>query len=248
MGYREKNPKRVKKGFSVVESMLSMFFFLLIVLFSLECFIATKKHFNQLQRSETSNTAAYAALDRMRRDVEEAGMGLKELMTMGVLEGISQDQNELVILSKQEELPVIEDIVSGQQRIAVANTRNIKIGQQICIFNSGNGEMRSVISTTRDSILLDLPFDDEYPQERTKLLILRRLSLFFDESAEIIRRKVNTSPAQPLLEEVASFGYEFSEDSNLVRFHFGLNMEEEKDYETTVFPKNMALSITRQGI
>jgi competence protein ComGF len=245
MGCKAKIMAGLEKGFSMVESMISMFIFLLIVLFSLDCFIVTKKHFNQLQQSETSNTAAYAALDRMRRDIIEAGKGLKEPMALGILEGISTNQNELVILSQQEKLSVLEDIVSGQQRVPADNTRNLKIKQQICIFGSGNGEVHSIVSVTQDSILLDSPVASQYLQEETSLVLLRRLSLFFDESTQIIRRKVNNSPSQPLLEGVASFRFEYFKDSNLVRLHLCLNMEEEKDYETTVFPKNTALPVTK---
>lgn len=245
MGCRAKITARVEKGFSMIESMISLFLFLLIVLFSLDCFVATKKHFNQLQQSETSNTAAYAALDRMRGDIIEAGLGLKEPMALGILEGISQDQNELVLLSQQEGLPLVEDIVPGQQRILVANTRKLKIRQHICIFSSDSGEVHSIVSITRDSILLDSPLASHYFQEKTSLILLRKLSLFFDKSAAIIRRKVNNSPAQPLLEGVASFSFEFFKDANLVRLHLCLKTEEDKDYETIVFPKNTALYVAR---
>jgi len=245
MGCEGRLTTRAEKGFSLIESVISLFFFFLIVLFSLDCFIATRKHFNHLKQSETLNTAAYAALDRMRRDILDAGLGLKQPMALEIVEGISQDQEELVILSKQEELPVMGDFVSGQQRIPMAKARNLKIGQQICLFSSNSGEMRSIVSTTLDSIFLDSPLDSNYLQEKTSLVLLRRLSLFFDETGGVIRRKVNTSPAQPLLEEVASFGYEFFKDSNLVRLHLCLRMEEDKDYEATIFPKNTALFIIR---
>ncbi len=245
MGYKDRLTAGAEKGFSLIESVISMFFFLMIVLFSLDCFIATRKHFSHLKRSETLNTAAYAALDRMRRDILDAGLGLNQPMELEIIEGISQDQNELVILSKQEELPVKGDFVSGQQMIPMAKARNLKIGQQICFFSSNSGEVRSIVSKTLDSIFLDSPLDANYPQEKTSLVLLRRLSLFFDGAGGVIRRKVNTSPAQPLLEEVASFGHEFFKDSNLVRLHLCFRMEEDKKYDATIFPKNTALFATR---
>ena len=57
-----------------------------------------------------------------------------------------------------------------------------------------------------------------------------------------MRRKVNASPAQPLLEDVASFEFEYSKDDNLVRLNLALKAEEEKKYETIVFPKNVAMA------
>lgn len=240
MDCRGKLTARAEKGFSLIESMISLFLFLLVLFFSLDCFIATKKHFNQLKQSETSNTAAYAAIDRMRRDIRDAGLGLSTPMALEILKGISQEPGELIILSRQEELSLRMDCVRGQQRIPVANARNLKIGQQICIFSTGGGEVHSIVSVNRDSILLNAPLSSNYLHERTTLVSLRRISLFFDETAGVIRRKVNTSPAQPLVEEIDSFDYEYFEDSNLIRLHLCLS-EERKDYETTIFPKNTVL-------
>jgi hypothetical protein len=241
MRWKRKQTAEAEQGFSVIESVISLLLFLLIVIFSLDCFISSKKHFNQLQQSETSNTAAYAALDRMRSDILDAGLGLVKPMAMEILEGISQNLGELTILSKDKDLLVSGDLVSGQRRIPLTRTRNLRIGQQVCIFSADSGEVHSIISTSQNSILLESPLDSNYLQEKTSLVLLRRVNLFFDETAGVIRRKVNTSPAQPLLEEVAFFGFEFLEDSNLVRLHIRLMIDEEKDYETTIFPKNTAL-------
>lgn len=241
MGWITKRTAGAEVGFSLLESVISLFFFLLIVLFSLDCFMVTKKHFGQLQESEKSNTAAYAALDRMRRDILDAGLGLMKPMALKILEGISQDQEKLIILSKDKDLAGTGDLESGQQRIPLAQSQNLKSGQLICILSSDSGEVHSIVSTTQDSILLDTPLDSNYLHEKTSLFSLRRVSLFFDENAQIIRRKVNASPAQPLLEEVSLFECDFLRDSNLVRLHFCLMIDEERHYETTVFPKNTVL-------
>jgi competence protein ComGF len=72
--------------------------------------------------------------------------------------------------------------------------------------------------------------------------LLRRISIFFDDTKGVIRRRVNASPAQPLLEDVASFEIECNRDANLVRLDLALKADEEKKYETTVFPKNTAMA------
>ena len=75
-----------------MEGLISLSLFLLIVLFSLECFLSLREHFAKLKESETSNTAVYAALDRMRRDLRDAGLGLTEAMALQVLEGVYESQ------------------------------------------------------------------------------------------------------------------------------------------------------------
>jgi len=239
--------RTTQKGFSLMEGLISLFLFLLIVLFSLECFLFLREHFAELKKSETANTAAYAALDRIRRDLCDAGLGLAEAMELQVLEGISEQQGRLVVLSKDEDLAIGDDLYSGQQRILSVDAKKIKRGQLIGIICPSGGEVHSVISSDQNSILIDSPLASDYLHKNTCAVLLKRISIFFDDTMGVLRRKVNASPAQPLLEDVASFEIEYIRDANLVSLDLALKADEEKKYETTVFPKNIAMaSILRE--
>jgi hypothetical protein len=238
--------RRAQTGFSLLEGLLSLFLFLLIILFSLECFLEVKDHFVKLKESETSRTAVYAALDRMRKDVFNAGLSLGEAMAFQVLEGISEEQGMLVVLSKDDDLNIEETLFSGQQKILTAEARKIKKGHLIGFVNPYGGEMHSVILGDQNSIVIDSPLSSGYSQDNSHVFLLRRIVLFFDDAKSVIRRKVNTSPAQPLLEEVASFTFDYIRNANLVRLNLALKTDEEKKYETTVFPKNTALASSFQ--
>ena len=234
--------KTTQKGFSLMEGLISLFLFLLIVLFTLDCFLSLKEHFAELKKSETANTAAYAALDRIRRDLFDAGLGLAQAMELQVLEGISEKLGELVVLSKEKDLLTEDVLYSGQQKILSPDAKKIKRGQLIGIISPYGGEMHSVISADRNSISIDSPIASDYLHKDTCVIVLRRISIFFDDTKGVVRRKVNASPAQPLLEDVASFEFEYSKDDNLVRLNLALKAEEEKKYETIVFPKNVAMA------
>lgn len=240
------NKKRAEKGFSLLESLISLCLFLLVVLFSLDCFIAVRSHFFMLKTSEEWNTAAFSALDRIKRDLLEAGWGLTEAMNQAILEGIKEEEGALILFSRDEDLPLRVDLAIGQQRIDVEGADRIKKEQHICIFDSFGGEMHTVASVDKDSIVLSSPLSAGYMQKGTTMISLRKISLFYDESRGVIRRGVNASPAQPLLEDVASFGFEHLKDLNLVQVHFNLKMDEEKNHETVVFPKNTA-AVSFQG-
>lgn len=233
--------KNTQRGFSLLEGLISMFLFLLIVLFSLECFLSVREHFAELKESETANTAVYAALDRMRRDLRDAGLGLTEAMALQVLEGVYETHGMLVVLSKAEDIAIGEALASGQQRIPTPDAKSIKRGQQIGIFNRYGGEVHSVSSIDQNSIVIESPLVSNYLYENTSVILLRKISLYLDEAKGVIRRKVNASPAQPLLESVASFEFDYVRDANLVKLGLILKLDEEKIYETTVFPKNTAM-------
>jgi len=225
-----------------LESLISLFLFLLIIIFSLNCFMTVREHFAKLKESETSMTAVYAAIDRMRRDLQVAGMGLTGAIALRVLEGISDAQGRLVILSKDEDLAIDEVLSSGQRRIPVRDVKKIKRGQQIGILNPFGGEVHSVVSTDQNSIVIESPLVSTYLPETTDVVLLRRISLYLDDAKGVIRRKVNASPAQPLLENVAAFEFDYVRKANLVKLYLGLKIDEEMKYETTVFPKNTAMA------
>jgi hypothetical protein len=231
-----------QKGFTLLEGLISLFLFLVIVLFSLECFLAARRHFHELNESESANTAAYAALDRMRMDVRDAGLGLAEAMCSRVLEGVYISEGELVVLSKDVDIAVGEALVSGQQRIPTPDANKIKKGRQLGIFDRYGGEVHSVSSIDQSSVVIDLPLTSNYALEDIKVILLRKISLFMDEAKGIIRRRVNASSAQPLLEAVAAFEFDHAKDSNLVSLGFSLKSNEEKMYESTVYPKNTAMA------
>jgi hypothetical protein len=233
--------EKAQRGFTLIEGVISLFFFLLILLFSFECFVSLRKHFAELKESESSRSAVLAAMDRMRRDIKTAGLGLKEIMALQILEGVSEYQGMLIVWSKEEDLAVGESLSAGQQRIPIPDARAVKRGHRIGVFDRGKGEVHAVSSADRSSIVIDSPLMSDFPMGETRVILLRKVSLFLDKAKGIIRRKVNSSPAQPLLESVASFNFNYEQDANLVWLSLILELDEEKIYETTVFPKNMAV-------
>jgi hypothetical protein len=232
----------MNKGFSILEGVIGMCLFLLIIVFCMECFSQTKKHFLKLKLSEESNTAVYAALDRMWRDIQDAGLGIFEPMKQEILEGVCVKDKALVVMSREAELVPSTELYAGQQRIAVKYTALIKKGKFICLFDSSRGEVHQIVSADRESIVLECPLHFGYAQERSKMVLMRRIVLYLDENHGVIRRKVNSSPAQPLLEEVAYFNLDYSTGSNLARISLKLQKNQEKGYEICVFPKNTAMA------
>jgi len=226
----------------MIESLIVLFLSLLVFIFSMECFSSARKHFIQLKRSEESNMGAFSALDRMKSDLLDAGLGLIFPMRMGVLEGVTRDEEWLVILSKDSDLTALGNLVAGQTRVQLENTKGINKGREVCLFDADKGECHTVSSVAMDSIVLASSLQHSYQRERVHFVLLRKISLFLDESSNVIRRKVNASSAQPLLEEVARFAFDHNSQSNLVRLSLSLEEQMEKNHEILVFPKNTALA------
>jgi type II secretory pathway pseudopilin PulG len=237
--------KNSEKGFSLMESILALTLFLIVVLASLEFFGFTRNIFLKLKDKEETREAALLALDKMRVDLLAGGSGLLEPIELGLLEGITRNEGTLVILSKEKNLIPLNDLLEGQTRIRLQSTRDVKKGREICIFDHTKGEVKSVSRVTKKSIVLSSPLNFSFLKEKSQVLLLKKISLFLDKDKQILRRKTNSSPAQPLLEDAASFGFNLEEASVLVKLHLALESNKEKKYEISVFPKNAALAFRR---
>jgi len=237
--------KNSEKGFSLMESILVLALFLIVVLASLEFFGFTRSIFLKLKDKEETREAALSALDKMKTDLLAGGSGLLEPIELGLLEGISQNEGALIVLSKEKNLSLPTDLLEGQTRIRLQSTHKVKKGREICIFDRTKGEVKSISRVSKKSIVLSSPLNFSFLKEKTQILLLKKISLFLDKDKQILRRKANSSPAQPLLEDAALFGFSFEKESILVRLHLALESNKEKKYEISVFPKNAALAFRR---
>lgn len=233
--------KKPNQGFSLIESLISLTLFLLLVLSSLEFFVLARDHFFQLKDDQEANAAAYSALDKIRKDILEAGLGLLIPSHLGVLEPLSEKNGALILLSKEKKFSLLENLTSGQPDIPLQNAKYIKKNRELCVFSPFNGEVKSVSTEGQEYLALSAPLDFSYSRENTSVALLKKVSFFLDEDKHILRRRVNNGPAQPLLEDIASFGFVYEKASNLVKLSLSLKTNKEKMHEISVFPKNTAL-------
>lgn len=234
--------RKGKKGFSLLESLLSLSLFLIIILSSLEVFGIARNVFFKLNAEEKKREGVSFALDRMRLDLLDAGRGLDKPIQWELLEGISRENEALTLLYKEDEFRADADLSAGQERISLQGIQIIKKHRQMCIQDSQKGEVKTVTSSDKGSIILTSPLNFSYAQQETSLVLLRKITYFLDEKTQILRRRVNTSPAQPLLEDVSQFFFTYDEPTHLLKLQITLKEEKEKMYEICVFPKNMALA------
>jgi len=234
-----------KNGFTLIESLISLSLSLIIFISAFEFFGISRKVFFKLNRQEQTEEAATFSLDKMRIDILGAGLGLIQPIKMGLIEGLSTTYGTLSIICRDKEIHFSHDLVSGQTRISLGHSYKIKRGQQICIFDSQKGEVKSTISSSRKSVIFASPLKESYLKEESSLVLLKKISFFWDKKTKTLRRKVNNSPSQPLLEDVIQFDFDYVESSNLIKIRFTLESNKEKTYEISILPKNMALANTR---
>ncbi len=237
----KKTAKSFKSGFSLIESLLSLSFFLIILVASLEFFVSTRNHFFDLKDEQEVNQAAYTTLDKVRLDLCECGRGLVIQQSFGLLEAISASNNILTIQSRDKDIPLDNNLVSGQTFIPFTTTAGIKKGQKLCFAHFEKGELKTITAVSKQGLTLSSPLNYSYIKDEASVILIRTVSVYLDGERGILRRKVNASPAQPLLEDVVAFEVIYDAAANITSLGLILKTKEEKKYEVSVFSKNMAL-------
>ena len=153
--------------------------------------------------------------------------------------------NTLIIHSKDKDIPLSSDLVAGQTFIPLSSTAGIKKSQKLCIIDLEKGEVKTITAVNKQGIALSASLNSSYAMEDATVILIRTVSFYLDTDRGILRRKVNASPAQPLLEEVYAFDFIYETTSNIVSLSLILTAKKEKEYEIAVFPKNMALVPTQ---
>jgi type II secretory pathway pseudopilin PulG len=237
-----------KDGFTLIECLLGLALSLFVISTGFEFFIRAEKAFLRLKEREEAGQAALAALDRMRIDLLHAGRGLVPEIGLGLIEAAETAAGELRTASLEKGLTLVADIHAGDTRLPLASATDITAGQQIVLREGAAGEVRTVVRVDAGGVLVDAPVGRNYIRDAASLSLVERVTYFLDAAGHILRRRVNASPAQPLLEDVARVEWSLDTAAPLIRIRLELDdpavagTQGAHPHETTVFLKNPALA------
>ncbi len=230
------------KGFTLLEFLISTALASLILMAGFGFFGHAHSLFFKLKESVEDSQDALSAIDKMRIDLIKAGGGLAFPADAGLPEPLSADAEELTIWRADSAFDLAADITPGDQRASLETTAGLRTGDRICVVGPDLGEALDVIRIEGNVLILGSSFERGYGKEDARVLALEKISYFLDEAAGIIRRRVDSGGAQPLIEGVGSFRFSFDKPSRLVSLAFTLSSRKEKVYEICLLPKNIGLA------
>lgn len=234
-----------KHGFSLVESLICLSLFLFMLLSAFHVFSTARSHFDSLQKSQETYIAACAALDKIKTDVQNSGLKLTVPVSLGLLEPVSAAGGILDTISAENSFTLAEELPAGTEFIPLSSTEPIKQGNEMCIFDKEKGEVILISAVDENGVRLSSPLTNSYTSEKTAFILLKKICFFLDTDTDVLRRKVNTSPAQPLCENVGAFDCTYDASTNLAEVRLGIFQNPERYYEMCIFPKNTALAAVR---
>ncbi len=232
----------MNKGFTLLESLISLSLFGLILIFSYEFYFSARKHFIYLKEQQESNMSVRAAGERMKEDIQQAGKGLRKAIALDLIEAVSASEGSLYLQSVESIHNPLSSLWQGQTRIELSNTSSFSRNRKVCFIGRNRGETGRIKSVLEEAIILLEPLSFSYPASEVSLLLIREINIYIDRTKNLIRRKINFSPAQPLLENIQAFSATFQRESNLIVIQIETNEKKKKIHEIHIFPKNNALA------
>jgi len=230
------------RGFSLLECLIGLALSLLVVCACLQFFAAAGRSYFNLRDKEEAAQSATAALDKMRVDILRAGQGMGPVAALGIAETPAEPGGGLLLTRAEASYSLTAGLAPGDTRIPLTSAAGLKPGREVLVANSENGEVRTISAVAAGAVTVSPPLEGAYARDRASLVLLERVSLTLDGRPGVLRRKVNSSSAQPLLENAASARFSVDRAANLVRVRFSLASQGDADYELCLFPKNPALA------
>jgi type II secretory pathway pseudopilin PulG len=235
----------MRKGFSLLESLLSLSLTLVIVLACLEFFGVSRAFFFRLKDRSEKRQAALAALDLIRDDVQRAGQGLSSPISLGLVQGLATDDGRLRTERHEKDLFLSADIQPGQTSATVKDAEGLKRKRRLCLFQGQQGQLLEILNVQDKTLTLTPAAEAYYGKEESHLLLLEVVDYYLDDQTGVIRKKENEGSGQPLLEDASLLEYTLEANSRLATIRLALRAQEEKIYEISVLPKNLALAFRR---
>jgi type II secretory pathway pseudopilin PulG len=230
------------RGFTLAEILIGLGLSLFMVIAAFEFFGMTRDIWGKLKGAEVETQSAEAALEKIRIDFQRAGQGLVAPMRDSTIAGVEQAGQTITIALAESSYALSQDLLPGQTRLPLTSTSGLSAKREICLVENGWGERHSIAAVESAAVVLSEPLQATYSRVSGQLHLIERISYFMDETSGVLRRKVNSSPAQPLLEDVAAFEFRYDAAINLATACLSLQNSKERKYEISVFPKNVGLA------
>ena len=230
------------RGFTLTEVLVGLALSLFMVIAVFEFFGIARDLFGKLKGEEVNTQSAEAALDKIRIDLQKAGQGLVAPMRDATIAGVEINGQTLTIALAERTYLLGQDLLPGQNRVPLATMSGLSAQREVCLVENGWGELHSVATVESAAIVLGEPLQSAFSRLGGQLHLIEKIAYFLDGPSGILRRKVNASPAQPLLEDVAAVDFQYDSSVNLAKAGLSLQNAKRRKYEISVFPKNIGLT------
>jgi competence protein ComGF len=232
--------RRTRCGLTLIEGLIALSLMVIITAALVESARICRHFFFKFKETQEINQEVWASQDRLRRDLNKAGLGLEPCLASGLLLAVESKASGFSIYSREASFPLQTELAAGSIIVPLNHHNSISRGQLIALVEDNRVELFKVDRAEKNRLFLNQPLKENYSSQGM-VLAIEEVFYSYDQGNKILRRKVNASPAQPLLEKVISFSWS-NEESGPIKIKLTLDSPKEMTYEISVLPKNALIA------
>ncbi|MDD8021401.1 MAG: hypothetical protein PHU81_09565 [Acidobacteriota bacterium] len=231
-------------GFSLLESLISLTLSLFILISALEVMTQAKRIYSRCLQEQEASLGAAVAMEKIREDLEQAGTGLEGNRPDEGFWPVKIDDSAIILFSGEIPVELAADIEAGQNwaliRLWPGSVSSLKNGRLMLFTGQRQTDLVKITGVLYNRLTVSPSFSSSYEANEAGVYLLEKTEFYLDSREHLLRRRVNGTSGQPLLENVNWFQPAYSRESNLVSIRFGTGSVKEKIHELFFFPKNTA--------
>lgn len=232
-----------KRGFTLLEALISLGLLSFILGASFQAYYLASRHFLKIKEDEEIFLALRAALDKIKTEILEEGKYLETAFRLGLVKPFKIERTSFQLVRGEWWVKPSSDLVKGQTLLKISLPQKISPSRKVLIHDENKGEIKNLDKATGNIVIFTAPLLYSYEKEKTKIILLREIDVFFDSIHKKLRIKVNESPAQPLAEEIHSFNLSWKEAPPLLEVEIRSLKDTKNPLKQLIFLKNMALRL-----
>ncbi|MGQ9800041.1 MAG: prepilin-type N-terminal cleavage/methylation domain-containing protein [Candidatus Saccharicenans sp.] len=231
-------------GFTLLECLISLSLSLLILVSALEISTRARHVFFRLKETQEASLATAVALEKIREDLETAGAGIPVLPDGEPFSPLQASAGNLIIFSAEGRTRLLAGAVAGQDFLLIELLPGLsskwRKGRALYLFDGFSGQLTYITAVSGNRLSISPALAFSFAADRSQLILLEKIEIYPDLQQKTLRRKVNDTSGQPLLEEVLSFGANYTPAENLVVVRLtAASGVKSRDYELVLYPKNL---------
>ncbi len=183
-----------RHGFTLTEIMIGLALALFIVIAAFEFFGITRELFGKIKEEEVETQSAEAALDKIRIDLLRAGQGLVAPMRNSTIAGVETDGGTITVALAERSYELGQDLAAGQTRVSLTTTSGLGAQREICLVESGWGEIHSISAVETAAVVLGEPLGEAFSRTGGQAHLIERISYYPRRAGRDLKEKGECQP------------------------------------------------------
>ncbi len=207
----------MEKGFSLMETIISMTLSLFILLFTSLFVDFVRKESLKGKEEMEDLQEIYSGIDRLGYEIKRCGIGLSLLWEKEDYKILSISENSISLRRGNGKSFLKERAFKGEKRIIVEEPFLFKERREVIITNKIRFENNKILKIKKHEIRLSDSLEDDYP-EGAEVIQINFISFKYDMGKKVLRMSQNSGSYQPLIERIENCT--FKKDGKIIILNF----------------------------